>query len=376
MTEQSKLNFMTVWLDTQKQIMDYWQEAINPKEKEEKKAASIVDESIKPLQDLMQKWFEVTSELYSQSIANMNDFFPQQQIVDRMLNGTKLYQGLHKFWEDLNFNITGEDSDTLQFVARWNEEYMKFVSNYFISVLPEPMNKFLNEALEICNMSQATADNFFKPWLDQSQNMQNLLVKSMGGDQAAYIEFTRLWRDNFAASYGKIFNIPEFSMNREQMQKQMRSIQALISFINILNEFVATLVKVNRETLENNIKDYQEMVMAGTNPKTFKEYYEYWWKQNEAAYIKLFGTTEFSRLLAQLLDAGVNYKKEFDDLLEKQLQFLPYPSKTDMDSVYKTLDTLKREVRALKKEVKSLKEVQSQSGSKAGNTGKQAAKGE
>lgn len=376
MTEQNQLNFMTAWLDTQKKMMDYWQEAINPKQKEEEQATGFFEDSMKPFQNLMQKWVEVSNDIYAQNMKNMNNIFPQQQIVDKMLNGARLYQDLNKFWEDLNLNITGEDSDVLKFITRWNEEYMKFVSNYFTSVLPEPMNKFFNEALEIYNMSEASKDNFFKPWMDQSQNMQNLLVKSMGGDQAAYIEFTKLWRENFAASYGKIFNIPEFSMNREQMQKQMHSIQALINFINIMNEFVATLVKLNQQTLEKNIKDYQEMVTAGTNPKTFKEYYEYWWKQNETAYLKLFSTTEFSKLLAQLLDAGVNYKKEFDDLLAKQLQFMPYPSKTDMDSVYKTLDTLKREVRALKKEIKSLKEEQGKEGSKAGQTRKQAAKGE
>ncbi len=376
MTEQSKQNFMTAWLDSQKKMLDYWQETINPTEKVEEKAPSIFEESMKPFQDIMQKLVEVSSDLYSQSIRNMNDIFPQQQIVDRMLNGASLYQNLYKFWEDLNLNITGKDSDALKLITRWNEEYMKFVSNYFISSLPEPMNKFFNQALEIYNMSTSATGNFFKPWLDESQNMQSLLVKSMNGDQAAYIEFNRLWREKFASSYGKIFNIPEFSMNREQMQKQMRSMQALINFINVMNEFVATIVKVNQETLEKNIKDYQEMVAAGTNPKTFKEYYEYWWKQNEAAYLKLFGTTEFSKLLSQLLDAGVNYKKEFDDLLEKQLQFLPYPSKTDMDSVYKTLDTLKRDVRALKKEVKSLKEELSKAGSKPGNTGKQTVKGE
>jgi hypothetical protein len=376
MTEQSKQNFMTAWLDSQKKMLDYWQETVNPTEKVEEKAPSIFEESMKPFQDIIQKWVEVSSDLYSQSIRNMNDIFPQQQIVDRMLNGASLYQNLHKFWEDINLNITGKDSDALKLITRWNEEYMKFVSNYFISSLPEPMNKFFNQALEIYNMSTSATGNFFKPWLDESQNMQSLLVKSMNGDQAAYIEFNRLWREKFASSYGKIFNIPEFSMNREQMQKQMRSMQALINFINVMNEFVATIVKVNQETLEKNIKEYQEMVIAGTNPKTFKEYYEYWWKQNEAAYLKLFGTTEFSKLLSQLLDAGVNYKKEFDDLLEKQLQFLPYPSKTDMDSVYKTLDTLKRDIRALKKEVKSLKEELSKAGPKPGNTGKQTVKGE
>lgn len=98
------------------------------------------------------------------------------------------------------------------------------------------------------------------------------------------------------------------------------------------------------------------MVVAGTNPKTYKEFYDYWWKTNEEAYLKVFATPEFSEVMGKALDAGVNFKKEFDGLVEKQLEFLPYPSRNDMDSVYKTLDSLKREIRSLKKEIAALKE--------------------
>lgn len=377
------LNFMEQWFNTQKKMYDSWQETMtmtmtmNPKEKVEVKKdtpiTNILEESMKPAQELLKKWFEASNEQYLKSFKGFNNPNPQE-IINKMLSGANIYQSLNRFWEDLNETITGKESDPLKFYTRWNEDYLKIVSNNFLSCLPEQAQVFFKNPMEVYKMSTDTSHKFLNPWLEGTQNLQNLLFKSMTGDQTAYIEFNKLWNEKFSSTYGKILSMPQFSMNREQMQKQMQSVNALINFIGPMNEFVATMAKVSQETLEKIIKDYQQMLAEGTNPKSYKEFYEYWLKQNEAAYQNLFGTAEFSKLISQVLDAGVNCKKDFDNLLENQLKFLPFPSRADMDSVYKTLDDLKREVRALKKEVIALNEDKTNQGSKTANTGKQAPK--
>lgn len=369
-------NLMEPWFDFQTKMFDFWKDSMNVNQKNtvEKKDANVFEECMKPVQEIMNKWVDVTNDLYTQNIKSFGNTYPQQEIINKMFGGANFYQNLNKFWEDLSSTITGKDSDPLQFYSKWNEDYTEMVSKQFVSFLPAQMKNFFNETQEICIASNAVNNKFFKPWLDQAKELQDLLLKSMAGDQEAYIEFTRLWQDNYSESFGKIFNIPQFSMNREQMQKQMHSINALIAFINTMNEFSATLIKTNQDTLENIVKDYQAMLLDGSNPKTFKEFYDYWLKQNESAYLKLFGTPEFSKLIGEVLEASVNFKKNYDDLLETNLEFLPYPSKTDMDSVYKTLDTLKRDVRSLKKELAALREDISKTGGRSGNTGKQSAK--
>lgn len=375
------LNFMEQWFNTQRKMYDSWQDtmtmAMNPKEKVEAKKdtpiTNILEESMKTTQELLKKWFEASNEQYTKSMKGFNNSNPQE-IISKMLNGANIYQSLNRFWEDLNETMTGQESDPLKFYTRWNEDYMNIVSNNFLSCLPEQTQTFFKNPMDVYKMSTETSRKFLNPWLEGAQNLQNLLSKSMTGDKTAYIEFNKLWNEKFSSTYGKILGMPQFSMNREQMQKQMQSINALINFINPMNEFVATMAKVNQETLEKIIKDYQQMLADGTSPKSYKEFYEYWLKQNEAAYQNLFSTAEFSKLIAQVLDAGVNCKKDFDNLLENQLKFLPFPTRADMDSVYKTLDDLKREVRALKKEVGARKEEKAKEGSKSVATGKQAPK--
>jgi phage host-nuclease inhibitor protein Gam len=62
--------------------------------------------------------------------------------------------------------------------------------------------------------------------------------------------------------------------------------------------------------------------------------------------------------MGQAADAALIFKQKTDVLLEKQLSYLPLPKKEDMDSLYKTVNDLRREVRTLKREVKALKKGQ------------------
>ncbi|KGK88220.1 hypothetical protein DP73_13060 [Desulfosporosinus sp. HMP52] len=353
------MDFMEMYFENQKKMFDYWQDLMNvvvtPKDKAQGKKEepnSDFEESLRPTQEMTKQWFEFNDQ-YLKNISKV--FFPLQ--FNKIFSGANIYQNLYEIWEDLIKTFTGKDSDPITFCNKWIKDYQKLLSSNFIFYLPEQVQNFSKKFIEIYSLSTDTSQKFLHPWLEGSQTLQNLLTKSITGDKTAYIEFVKLWNEKFSSTYGKIFNMPIFSMNRELMQKQMHSINASINFINTMSEFFATMAKVSQETFEKIIKDYQEMLVKGNNPKTFKEFYEYWWKQNEAAYHKLFGTDEFSKLISQVMDAGVNFKKEFDSLLENTLKFLPYPTRTDMDSLYRTLDDLKREVRALKKEVIMLKEI-------------------
>lgn len=104
-----------------------------------------------------------------------------------------------------------------------------------------------------------------------------------------------------------------------------------------------------------------EMLKNGTQPKTFKEFYEYWSKENENAYQKLFNTEDFSKLLAEVVDSSMVFKMRCDNLMEEYISFMPIPTKTEINSLYKTVYELKKELKSVKKELKELKDSKSDS---------------
>lgn len=352
-------NIMQSWMDYQNNVFKSWQESMTAGSKQETQTNNnMFAQSTQPLQESFKTWLDFANNTYEKSLQQLGETNPlYKETIEKYAGITSFNNNLKKLWEDLNATITDKESDPFKFYTKWSEDYSKLVSSQLLFFMPEEVKNLYDKTVDIYKVSNSTTNDFFAPWMDQAKNMQDLLLKSTSGDQNANTEFLKIWQRTFSSSFGKIFNMPQFLMNAEQMQKQMSSVNAMITFISTLTEYNSTVANKSKETLEKVIKDYQAMVVEGTHPKSYKEFYEFWWKQNEASYLQLFGTEEFAKIIGQLLDAGVNFKRKYDDLLEKQLEFLPYPTKTDMDSVYKTLDSLKREIRSLKKEVAALKQT-------------------
>lgn len=361
MEKNMQESFMDQWFGTQKKMVDTWKETMNSfsgmseskseDDKEEKE--DFFKASMKTVQESYDKWINQANDRF---LKDMNTFQKSsQEALTKMFGGASLYQDLGKFWADLTSNVTGKDKDIKAFYEKWNDNYMKMMTDYYVSNMPEPMQMFFKEPMNIFQMYKGSSNKFFNPWNEELEKMSSLLTKSMTGDSESYAEFNKIWNEKFSDTFGKVFTMPEFSMNREQMQKQMGMLNEMVKFSTTMNQFYATMAKQTQETFKDLVKSYQDMVKDGTNPKSFKEFYDFWLTRNEESFRDLFSTDDYSKMVAQVLDAQVNVKKEFDNFMEKQLEFLPYPTKTDMDSVYKTIDTLKREVRDLKKEITALK---------------------
>jgi hypothetical protein len=291
-------NFVQPWLDYQKKFLDYWQQSAghDTQLKEPKNMANYT-EATKPWRDAVRQWSDLVSASYAHNVSEVFNAMPQyQEFMNKLSDWPFGAQGLQRFWEELNTGITSAQSDPLKLYIRWNNEYINLFPKNLVAFLPEQIKPLFDKAIDLYAFSKTSTSDFFKPWLDKAQKMHNLLLRSMTGDQSSYNEFVKLWQGTFTSSIGKMVNVSQLSMNRETLQTQMSSINAMITLINTLNEYIATLVKTSQDTLEKLIIDYRAMVIEGNNPKSYSEFYDYWWKQNEAAYLQLFGTPEFARL--------------------------------------------------------------------------------
>lgn len=354
-TQNSFNHYMGQWLDMQKQMLDVWQDSFMPKASEETSTKS--NASTKELQDPMEIFHQWSKTNYDFFANGMKLFMnkPMQNIFAKMANGVNAYQSIYEFWQDLTHQFTGSDITQIEkFYGKWQKEYMKNLSNIFIPYLPQPVQDLFNNPVEIYQMYFETNTKFWKPWLENSKDFQELIGKSLSGDKEAFLNSVKLWKENYEATFGRVFDFPIMGINREYFEKQVESMDSFMKYLNSLSEFSATLYRVGAETMEKIINNYHDMLQAGTQPKTFKEFYTYWWKQNEEAYKNLFKTDDFSKLLSQVVDAAFVFKKNFDKVMEQQLEYLPLPTKSDMNSLYETVYHLKKEIKTLNKEVSAL----------------------
>ncbi|MDR1514033.1 MAG: hypothetical protein LBS56_11260, partial [Propionibacteriaceae bacterium] len=87
---------------------------------------------------------------------------------------------------------------------------------------------------------------------------------------------------------------------------------------------------------------------------TFLEFYKLWSDFNEKAFLDLFASDGFERVMNDTVSAGSRLKILYDDFLQDALEPLPFPNRREMDSVEEELYKLRNKVKGLEKQVKAL----------------------
>jgi class III poly(R)-hydroxyalkanoic acid synthase PhaE subunit len=339
------------WLDFQKNMFNIWQENFIPKmNKDDQTEKNTFSDYTKKHLDLFLQWSDINNDLFANTIKTFGEMNFPQNFTNNMTNSLHVYHELYRFWQDLIEQFKENDPKKIEnFYLKWKEEYMKFVSDHFLSYLPQSLQYLYEEPIKTSQMYFNISKKFFDPWFKDANQFQTLLTQSFWGDKDAFIQYANLWQEDYEKTFGKLLHIPMVGINKEYFEKQMESFDSFIKYIGAMNAFAATMYKVGSDTMQKIIKDYYTILQEGKQPITFKDFYQYWSDTNEEAYKKLFITDEFAKLSSQVIDASLNFKKDCDKLLEYQFKFLPLPTQTDMDSLYKTVYELKKEIKSLKK---------------------------
>lgn len=338
-------NFMENFFDSQKKALDSWSNMMMPSDKK-----SDSSEDTSPL-NMFNQWNKF-NENFFESIMNYSKDNPVYDTYTKMYSGINSYSTLFEIWKDMQNKFTNSSTfNPNSFMDLWKNQYNELIKNTFSPALPQKFQKIFKDSLEIYNSHIENSTSFFRPWTENYMTLNDLYTKSIMGDASSFVEWTKLYKDNYEKSFGKFFDMPTFGLNRNNFEVNLKSMESYINYLTTSSEFSSTLYKVAYETMENILNESYELMKESNETKSFKEFYEFWWKKNEEAYTKLFSTDDFSKLLAHVVDSSMNFKKDFDQLLEQQFSFLPFPLKSDLNSLYKTVYDLKKQVRELSKKI-------------------------
>ncbi|MCT4620538.1 MAG: hypothetical protein N4A62_14225 [Marinisporobacter sp.] len=349
-------DFFGQCFDMQKKVLDVWQDSFLPKEeKKESQQEKMINDAVKKPMEGFQQWTKAMNEMFTKNMKFFGGSSVQESFA-KITSSNSFYHSLYSLWEDLmKQTVTNTKKQIDEFFGEWKKEYSKVFADHFVGYFPEPTQGFVKDSIENYEMYTTNMKKFVQPWTENTKEFQKLIGTNIFENKDVFLNYSKLFKGNYEETFGKFFSMPAMGINREYFEKQTDSIDAFMKYTNTLGEFSGVIFKVGIDTMEKIIKDMKTMVKNENQPKTFKEFYEYWWRKNEEAYTDLFATDEFSKLLSQVVDAGIHFKKNYDGLLEMQLSFLPFPTKTDMNSLYKTIYDLKKTVRNTNKELRELK---------------------
>ena len=104
------------------------------------------------------------------------------------------------------------------------------------------------------------------------------------------------------------------------------------------------------------IQEYEELIKKDEQPKTYKEFYDYWTGEIEKTLKDYFFSDEFAVMLSEFGQSNAQFIIARNKVMEIALRNTPIVVESDARSLYKKVHDLKRDVNNLKRELKALKE--------------------
>lgn len=324
--------------------------------------------------DFYRQWNEYAREMMARLSVPTEGLSPETYF--KMFESADVYSQLYSMWMDMYERyreLLSEDKE-LDFEAmskvldEWGERYRALVDKVFAPALPEQL-RWIAELYsgEIPLMAAGMFTHFWTPWAEFSLGM---MEKGLSGGKAspeAAVETYEEWRKAYEESCGRMLRTPMMGYYREAMEKYSHTMDSLTEFNIVMSEFYASLQSAGLKSVEKLQGRLADMQPEDADaPVSFREFYRLWWHTSEDIYVELFRTDEFSRLLGQLVDKGMQFRKDFQAYVEEATKELPFPNRTEMDHLYKTLHGLRREVRRLSRELKELKTHQAESAEEGG----------
>lgn len=316
--------------------------------------------NMSPLSDSKDIISKISKQWYD-SMQNLTQFIPNSSVkesFDKAMNSYNLYSNLYNFWSNMVGTMPSkQNSDAWDaFMKSAMDNYKKLSSNFAQSFLPEELRAFITNPLDDIPVYQQTLLNFFRPWVEDSGDLQKNLMLTLKGDKVAYTNFLKEWGELYKNSYSKILNMPMVGSNRVMIEKALKNLDTFIQYFINLNEFATILNNLSVESMEKLVSQLGELSSENKVPESFMEFFKLWSSTNEKAFEELFATESFSKLMNDTVNAGYKFKIGLDDLIQDQLSILPIPNRRELNSVEKTVYELRKKMKAQSKQIEELRE--------------------
>lgn len=303
-------------------------------------------------------------EAWQKAVAQFNPLelskrfgLDQSVVFEKMLDANKFYLSMYNFYDDIKNHYVSPAAEQMEKLTKEAaENFDNMFRESMLPLIPAELRPLFENPYNLSKTVVEVTSNFYTPWKESLPEMTEALMKApMSREQLT--KFVELWRDNYNQTIGAMLKTPSAGLNRDFIMQQKKAVDATSEMLLVSIEFLGQISNVTSLQGKLSVEEWIKELNEAAEPKSFKEFYDYWTKKIEDELVKFFYTDEYSKILGRMVEASARFKIESDKLAEKYLSGTVIVTKGQIDSLYETVYKLKREVRALKKELASSTEA-------------------
>ena len=192
------------------------------------------------------------------------------------------------------------------------------------------------------------------PMVTTMSQLPGLFQRMAKGDKAAAAELGGVFAKNYEETMGKALLAPTIGYFGAFQEGVNKAIYAYGQYTNAKTAFLSFLQSAGIAAAEKVFQRFIELTPKEITPETYKELYKLWCNTNEEVYQEVSRSKEFVDLAKRMVEQGLLLRKELDEISDQVLKFTNFPSKKDMDEIYRAIYETKRDLREARRRVTEL----------------------
>jgi class III poly(R)-hydroxyalkanoic acid synthase PhaE subunit len=147
--------------------------------------------------------------------------------------------------------------------------------------------------------------------------------------------------------------LPALGITRERQEAMERLGKATIRYQQALGRYGELLGKVSADAVERLTRRIARIASPDQQIGSFRAMYDLWVECGEEAYAAAAHGTEFARAQSEVNDALMELKAEQQKQVEDWARALDLPTRTEMNTLIRRVNTLRRRLREVEEELES-----------------------
>jgi class III poly(R)-hydroxyalkanoic acid synthase PhaE subunit len=276
----------------------------------------------------------------------------------KVFRAADAFTRLYEIWEPLAKALQKQALDADSFKDLWDPaKYSETIDKIFGFGTPSAAAGLSGNVSDLLETWGARGEQFVKPWAEALRTNVDASLAAQAGDPEAATEVFRGLYAAFDRTFGKFLTMPAVGKDREQVELLSRTIHRYGIYLAKSNELQRQMHRIAQQAMERVGETMAQKVDNGEPIKGFGDFVQLWTKTNEEAFLGFFRTEEFSQLQGVVMEAALDCRKQFHELMEAVLGDLPIALRSEMDDVSRTNYMLNKSVRALKKKCSEIDEM-------------------
>jgi hypothetical protein len=310
-----------------------------------------VQANMQKASEQMMDWNKNMTTNFQEQLNNMMGG-DQKGFFTTMFNNADTYTKMFQTWMPMMEQLQNGKFDMETFTKSFSPEMTKEIMDKMFSFMPDNnMNEMYSNWMKQMNAWNGNAQTQgTEMWNNWKGQYENNMSTAMNQPFEQMMNMYNMMTEQFNQASNPFMKMMTPNADKKILETMKEINDKMVKFNMKNTQMKFMMYEKGNKAMQNFATTLNEKVQKGESVENFMTFYTEFLNTMDAEMVELFGSEHFSQLQAEMSSLGFRLKKQMDEQMENTLSNLPIVTRTEMDSMYKSMYEMNKELRNLLRE--------------------------